>query len=273
MNSDMRWKRAPRACSACAIRSTERLSPNSMFQMMSGLRRSRSVAYSGSMPATNPAPRSTWNASRRSGQVGRRLLHLDARPPPVAPPPVRRHREPLRRPASRPGRGCRRPAAAAPARLPRRRRDEPAPPATAGRAGRGRPSRPASAPHRPRCVPSAPPPTSSRTAAARGRRPPGRGWAGHPTTPQKPAGVRTLPPRSDPVASHTWPLARAAAEPPDEPPQVREVSHGLRVSPNTSLKVLPPAPNSGVFDFATTTAPRCSSRSTMKSERSGTWSA
>ena len=63
MNSDMRWKRAPRACSACAIRSTERLSPNSMFQMMSGLRRSRSVAYSGSMPATNPAPRSTWNAS------------------------------------------------------------------------------------------------------------------------------------------------------------------------------------------------------------------
>ena len=74
-----------------------------------------------------------------------------------------------------------------------------------------------------------------------------------PTTPQKPAGVRTLPPRSDPVASHTWPLARAAAEPPDEPPQVREVSHGFRVSPNTSLNVLAPAPNSGVFDFATTT--------------------
>ena len=94
-----------------------------------------------------------------------------------------------------------------------------------------------------------------------------------PTTPQKPAGVRTLPPKSDPVASHTWPLARAAAEPPDEPPQVREVSHGFRVSPNTSLNVLAPAPNSGVFDFATTTAPRCSRRSTMKSDRSGTWSA
>jgi hypothetical protein len=77
----------------------------------------------------------------------------------------------------------------------------------------------------------------------------------------------------EPVASHTWPLARAAAEPPDEPPQVREVSHGFRVSPNTSLNVLAPAPNSGVFDFATTTAPRCSRRSTMKSDRSGTWSA
>ena len=70
MNSDMRWNMAPRACSACAIRSTERLSPNSMFQMMSGLRRSRSVAYSGSMPATNPAPRSTWNASGASVRSG-----------------------------------------------------------------------------------------------------------------------------------------------------------------------------------------------------------
>src|SRR5207249_8689705 len=70
-----------------------------------------------------------------------------------------------------------------------------------------------------------------------------------PTTPQKPAGVRRLPPRSEPVASHTCPLASAAAEPPEEPPQVRVVSHGLRVSPNTSLKVLPPAPNSGVLDF------------------------
>ena len=94
-----------------------------------------------------------------------------------------------------------------------------------------------------------------------------------PTTPQKPAGVRRLPPRSDPVASHTSPAARAAADPPEDPPQVRAVSHGLRLSPNTSLNVLPPAPNSGVFDLASTTAPRSSSRSTIDSDASGTWSA
>ena len=94
-----------------------------------------------------------------------------------------------------------------------------------------------------------------------------------PTTPQNPAGVRRLPPRSEPVASHTWPVASATAEPPDEPPQVRSTSHGLRVSPNTSLKVLAPAPNSGEFDLPMTTAPRLSSRSTIRSDCSGTKSA
>ena len=68
-------------------------------------------------------------------------------------------------------------------------------------------------------------------------------------------------------------MASATAAPPDEPPQVRLTSHGLSVAPKTSLNVLAPAPNSGVFDFATTTAPRSSSRSTMMSDRSGTWSA
>ncbi len=37
------------------------------------------------------------------------------------------------------------------------------------------------------------------------------------------------------------------AEPPDEPPQVKRVSHGLSVWPKTSLTVVPPAPNSGVL--------------------------
>ena len=41
-----------------------------------------------------------------------------------------------------------------------------------------------------------------------------------PTTEQNAAGVRRLHPRSEPVASHTWPVARAAAEPPEEPPLV-----------------------------------------------------
>ena len=104
----------------------------------------------------------------------------------------------------------------------------------------------------------------------RGTRP---GDGRRPTTEQKEPGVRRLPPRSDPCASATWPVASATAAPPEEPAQVSEVFQGLRVAPNTSLKVCPPAPNSGVFDFARTTPPAASIRSTVMSEASGTWSA
>ena len=99
------------------------------------------------------------------------------------------------------------------------------------------------------------------------------GLGRRPTTELKLAGVRRLPPRSEPVASQTCPAASAAAEPPDEPATDFAVFHGLRVLPNTSLKVLAPAPNSGVFDLPMTIAPAASSRSTIMSERSGTWSA
>jgi len=49
------------------------------------------------------------------------------------------------------------------------------------------------------------------------------------------------------------------------------VFHGLRVRPNTSLKVLPPAPNSGVFDLPMTMPPLRSMRSTRGCDFSGTW--
>ena len=71
-----------------------------------------------------------------------------------------------------------------------------------------------------------------------------------PTMPQKLAGLRKLPPMSEPCASHAVPVASATAAPPEEPAADREVSQGLRVAPNTSLNVLAPAPNSGVFDLA-----------------------
>jgi len=83
-----------------------------------------------------------------------------------------------------------------------------------------------------------------------------------PTTPQKAAGVRSEPPRSEPWASGPMPVARATAAPPLEPPQVSAVFHGLRVAPKTALKVLPPAPNSGVLVLPTTMAPARLSRST-----------
>ena len=71
-----------------------------------------------------------------------------------------------------------------------------------------------------------------------------------PTMPLKLAGLRRLPPMSEPCASHAMPVASATAAPPDEPAAERDVFQGLRVAPNTSLKVLAPAPNSGVFDIA-----------------------
>jgi hypothetical protein len=52
-----------------------------------------------------------------------------------------------------------------------------------------------------------------------------------PKRPQLAAGMRIEPPPSFPCAIGTMPDATAAAEPPDEPPAVRRVSHGLRVTP------------------------------------------
>ena len=83
-----------------------------------------------------------------------------------------------------------------------------------------------------------------------------------PTTPQNAAGVRSEPPRSEPWASGPMPVARATAAPPLDPPQVSARFHGLRVTPKTALKVLPPAPNSGVLVLPTTIAPARLSRST-----------
>ena len=52
-----------------------------------------------------------------------------------------------------------------------------------------------------------------------------------PVTPQKLAGWRIEPPVSVPVAAGSRRAATAAAEPPDEPPGTRVVSHGLRDRP------------------------------------------
>ena len=46
--------------------------------------------------------------------------------------------------------------------------------------------------------------------------------------------MRIEPPPSLPWASGTMPAATAAAAPPEEPPGVRSVSHGLRVGPEAA---------------------------------------
>src|SRR5688572_1216882 len=85
--------------------------------------------------------------------------------------------------------------------------------------------------------------SNGRSRGALGTRP---GLGRRPTTLQKLAGVRRLPPRSEPVASHASPVARATADPPEEPAQLMRVSHGFTVLPKTALNVFAPAPNSGV---------------------------
>src|SRR6476469_8073401 len=49
-----------------------------------------------------------------------------------------------------------------------------------------------------------------------------------PKTPQQAAGMRTDPSPSSPCATGTNPAATAAAEPPEEPPELRAGFHGFR---------------------------------------------
>ena len=58
-----------------------------------------------------------------------------------------------------------------------------------------------------------------------------------PTSAQHAAGIRSDPPPSEPVAHGTIPDATAAADPPEEPPGVRVVSQGLRVTPFAAVAV------------------------------------
>jgi hypothetical protein len=56
--------------------------------------------------------------------------------------------------------------------------------------------------------------------------------------------------------------ATDAAEPPDDPPGTRSVSHGLRAAPNAEFSFDEPIANSSQLVLPTTTAPASSKRST-----------
>ena len=66
------------------------------------------------------------------------------------------------------------------------------------------------------------------------------------------------------------PAATAAALPPDEPPGVRAVSHGLRVGPWASGSVTGRIPSSGVLVLPTTIAPAARSRRATLPSSGGT---
>jgi hypothetical protein len=80
--------------------------------------------------------------------------------------------------------------------------------------------------------------------------------------PHMAAGWRIDPPVSEPVASQTMPSATAAADPPLEPPGVREGSRGFRVGPKAEYSFEEPMANSSMFVFPTITPPWARIRST-----------
>ena len=82
-----------------------------------------------------------------------------------------------------------------------------------------------------------------------------------PNRPLKPAGMRIEPPPSPPVAIGTRPPATAAAEPADDPPVVRVLSHGLRVTPCSFVTLTLSPPNSDAVVWPKRLAPPARNRS------------
>ena len=91
-----------------------------------------------------------------------------------------------------------------------------------------------------------------------------------PTIPLKAAGLRREPPVSEPVASGTMLVASTTPEPPDEPAALFEGSNGLPVAPYTALRVLAPAPHSGVLVLPAMIAPALRTQETMSWSSFGT---
>src|SRR6478735_11249038 len=87
-------------------------------------------------------------------------------------------------------------------------------------------------------------------------------WGLSPKRPQLALGIRIEPPPSPPRPAGTMPEDTATAVPPLDPPGVRPVSQGLRVTPYASDSVKGNAPNSGIAVLPTITAPALRSRVT-----------
>ncbi len=91
-----------------------------------------------------------------------------------------------------------------------------------------------------------------------------------PKTPQNAAGMRMEPPRSLPSSRAERPALIATAEPPEEPPAVRDGSHGLFVVPKAALYVWMSIARVERFVLPKTIAPAALSRATAFASRSGT---
>src|SRR5262249_58852441 len=76
-----------------------------------------------------------------------------------------------------------------------------------------------------------------------------------PTTPHIAAGIRRLPPVSEPVQTGSMSVASATAEPPDEPPGLSSGLKGFPLAPHTGVRLFAPAPHSRTLGLPPTTAP------------------
>lgn len=76
-----------------------------------------------------------------------------------------------------------------------------------------------------------------------------------PKIPQYPAGIRMLPPTSEPIPSAAPSDARSAPSPPEEPPGVWAADHGLHVRPQRGLQLSKARSVCGTFVLAKMTAP------------------
>ncbi len=101
---------------------------------------------------------------------------------------------------------------------------------------------------------------SSETAPVAGR---------SPERPVSAAGIRIEPSVSPPSAMSARPAATAAADPPLEPPAMRDASQGFAVRPKCGLTVVMPQANSWVLVLPTTSAPAARSAATAGASRSG----
>jgi hypothetical protein len=82
-----------------------------------------------------------------------------------------------------------------------------------------------------------------------------------PVMPVKLAGWRIEPAGIGAGRGRQQPRGTAAAEPPDEPPGTRLVSHGLRTTPNAEFSLPEPIANSSQLSLPRVTAPASPSRS------------
>ena len=78
------------------------------------------------------------------------------------------------------------------------------------------------------------------------------------------------PPASVPMDRGAIPEASAAADPPEDPPEVRLRSQGLSVRPNRGDSFMGLWPNSGVETLPTKTAPAAFIRATTIASLAGT---
>ena len=86
------------------------------------------------------------------------------------------------------------------------------------------------------------------------------------------AGILIDPPMSVPISNAENPQATDTAGPPEEPPGERDSSHGLRVTPKSSLWVWLSPDHSGTFVLPKTIAPAAFTRATAGASAEGTWS-